>query len=46
MSMKEGDRRSLGHHSITVTEEKRDEFHVCDGELKGVQYIPIGKKKY
>lgn len=38
------DHCSFGHHSITVTVERWDEFHIFDGKFENVRYNPIGKK--
>lgn len=38
------DHCSFGHHSITVTVERWDEFHMFDGKFNNVRYNPIGKK--
>lgn len=38
------DHCSFGHHSITVTVERWDEFHIFDGRIENIRYNPIGKK--
>lgn len=35
---------SFGRHSITVTVEIWDEFHIFNGKLDNTEYNPIGKK--
>lgn len=40
------DHCSFGRHSITVTVEWWDEFHIFDGKIKNIQYNPIGQKAF